>query len=69
MKMTEKELRRRYDEIKSENIEVIFVDGDTMKGKLLGYTSSVYNEPDEASIDVDEYELYASEIAEIHESL
>lgn len=54
MKMTEKELRRRYDEIKSENIEVIFVDGDTMKGKLLGYTSSVNNEPDEASIDVDE---------------
>ncbi len=41
MKMTEKELRRRYDEIKSEK----------------------------ASIDVDEYELYASEIAEIRESL
>ena len=40
-----------------------------MKGKLLGYTSSVNNEPDEASIDVDEYELYASEIAEIRESL
>ena len=69
MKMTEKEVRRRYDEIKSENIEVIFVEGDTMKGKLLGYTSSVNNEPDEASIDVDEYELYASEIAEIRESL
>ena len=65
--MTEKELRRRYDEIKSENIEVIFVDGDTMKGKLLGYTSSVNNEPDEAYIDVGEYELYASEIAEIRE--
>ena len=65
--MTEKELRRRYDEIKSENIEVIFVDGDTMKGKLLGYTSRVNNEPDEASIDVGEYELYASEIVEIRE--
>lgn len=65
--MTEKELRRRYDEIKSENIEVIFVDGDTMKGKLLGYTSGVNNEPDEASIDVGEYELYASEIVEIRE--
>ena len=65
--MTEKELRRRYDEIKSENIEVIFVDGDTMKGKLFGYTSSVNNEPDEASIDVGEYELYASEIVEIRE--
>ena len=65
--MTEKELRRRYDEIKSENIEVIFVDGDTMKGKLLGYRSSVNNEPDEASIDVGEYELYASEIVEIRE--
>ena len=65
--MTEKELRRRYDEIKSENIEVIFVDGDTMKGKLLGYASSVNNEPDEASIDVGEYELYASEIVEIRE--
>lgn len=65
--MTEKELRRRYDEIKSENIEVIFVDGDTMKGKLLGYTSNVNNEPDEASIDVGEYELYASEIVEIRE--
>ena len=65
--MTEKELRRRYDEIKSENIEVIFVDGGTMKGKLLGYTASVNNEPDEASIDVGEYELYASEIVEIRE--
>ena len=65
--MTEKELRRRYDEIKSENIEVIFVDGDTMKGKLLGYTSSVNNEPDEAAIDVGEYELFASEIAGIRE--
>ena len=65
--MTEKELRRRYDEIKSENIEVIFVDGDTMKGKLLAYTSSVNNESDEASIDVGEYELYASEIVEIRE--
>lgn len=65
--MTEKELRRRYDEIKSENIEVIFVDGDTMKGKLLGYTSSVNNEPDGASIDVGEYELFASEIAGIRE--
>lgn len=38
-----------------------------MKGKLLGYTSSVNNEPDEASIDVGEYELYASEIVEIRE--
>ena len=69
MKMTEKELRRRYDEIKSEHISLIFAYRDTMKGKLLGYTSSVNNEPDEASIDVDEYELYASEIAEIRESL
>lgn len=65
--MTEEQLYKRYNEIRSENVAVIFVDGDTMKGKLLGYTSSVNNEPDEASIDVGEYELYASEIVEIRE--
>ena len=65
--MTEEQLYKRYNEIRSEYVEVRFVDGDTMTGKLDSFTSGVNNEPDEASIYVDEYELYASEIAEIRE--
>ena len=65
--MTEEQLYKRYNEIRSENVEVRFVDGDIITGKLDSFTSGVNNEPDEASIYVDEYELYASEIAEIRE--
>ena len=66
--MTEEQLYKRYNEIRSEDVEVIFVDGDTMTGKLDSFTSGVNNEPDEASIYVDEYELYATGIAEIREN-
>lgn len=65
--MTEEQLYKRYNEIRSENVAVRFVDGDIITGKLDSFTSSVNNEPDEASIDVGEYELYASEIVEIRE--
>ncbi len=65
--MTYQQLYKSYNEISSEDLEVIFVGGDTMTGKLDSFTSGVNNEPDEASIYVDEYELYASEIAEIRE--
>ena len=65
--MTEEQLYKRYNEIRSENVAVRFVDGDIITGKLDSFTSGVNNEPDEASIYVDEYELYASEIAEIRE--
>jgi hypothetical protein len=65
--MTEEELYKRYNEIRSENVEVRFVDGDIITGKLDSFTSGVNNEPDEASIYVGEYELYASEIVEIRE--
>jgi hypothetical protein len=65
--MTEEQLYKRYNEIRSENVAVRFVDGDIITGKLDSFTSSVNNEPDEASIYVGEYELYASEIVEIRE--
>lgn len=65
--MTEEQLYKRYNEIRSENVSVRFVDGDIIIGKLDSFTSGVNNEPDEASIYVGEYELYASEIVEIRE--
>ena len=65
--MTEEQLYKRYNEIRSENVAVRFVDGDIITGKLDSFTSGVNNEPDEASIYVGEYELYASEIIEIRE--
>ena len=65
--MTEEQLYKRYNEIRSENVAVRFVDGDIITGKLDSLTSGVNNEPDEASIYVGEYELYASEIVEIRE--
>lgn len=65
--MTEEQLYKRYNEIRSENVAVRFVDGDVITGKLDSFTSGVNNEPDEASIYVGEYELYASEIVEIRE--
>lgn len=65
--MTEEQLYNRYNEIRSENVSVRFVDGDIITGKLDSFTSGVNNEPDEASIYVGEYELYASEIVEIRE--
>ena len=49
--MTEEELYNRYHEIQSTYVEIKFVDG----------------EPDEASIYVGCYELFASEISEIVE--
>lgn len=65
--MTEEQLYKRYNEIRSENVAVRFVDGDIITGKLDSFTSGVNNEPDEASIYVGEYELYASEIVEVRE--
>ena len=65
--MTEEQLYKRYNEIRSENVAVRFVDGDIITGKLDSFTSGVNSEPDEASIYVGEYELYASEIVEIRE--
>ena len=65
--MTEEQLYKSYNEIRSEKVAVRFVDGDIITGKLDSFTSGVNNEPDEASICVGEYELYASEIVEIRE--
>lgn len=65
--MTEEQLYKRYNEIRSENVAVRFVDGDIITGKLDSFASGVNNEPNEASIYVGEYELYASEIVEIRE--
>lgn len=65
--MTEKELYNRYYEIQSPYVEVRFVDGESLIGKLDSFVSGVNNEPDEASIYVDCYELFASEISEIVE--
>ena len=47
--MTEEQLYKRYNEIRSENVAVRFVDGDIITGKLDSFTSGVNNEPDEAS--------------------
>ena len=65
--MTEEELYNRYHEIQSSYVEVRFVDGESLIGKLDSFVSRVDNEPDEASIYVGSYELYASEISEIVE--
>ena len=65
--MTEEELYYRYHEIQSTYVEVRFIDGESLIGKLASFVSGVNNEPDEASIYVGSYELYASEISEIVE--
>ena len=44
-----------------------FIDGESLIGKLDSFVSGVNNEPDEASIYVGCYELFASEISEIVE--
>ena len=49
------------------DVEVRFIDGESLIGKLDSFVSGVNNEPDEASIYVGSYELYASEISEIVE--
>ena len=65
--MTDEELYNRYHEIQSTYVEVRFIDGESLIGKLDSFVSGVNNEPDEASIYVGSYELYASEIIEIVE--
>ena len=65
--MTEEELYNRYHEIQSTYVEIKFVDGESLIGKLDSFVSDVDNEPDEAAIYVGSYELYASEISEIVE--
>ena len=65
--MTEEELYNRYHEIQSTYVEVRFIDGESLIGKLDSFVSGVNNEPDEASIYLGSYELYASEISEIVE--
>lgn len=65
--MTEEELYNRYREIQSSYVEVRFIDGESLIGKLDSFVLGVDNEPDEASIYVGSYELYASEISEIVE--
>ena len=65
--MTEEELYNRYHDIQSTYVEVRFIDGESLIGKLDSFVSGVNNEPDEASIYVGCYELYASEISEIVE--
>lgn len=67
--MTEEELYNRYYEIQSTYVEVKFVDGKSLIGELDSFVSGVNNEPDEASIYVGCYELFASEISEIVELL
>ena len=63
--MTEEELYNRYHEIQSTYVEVKFVDGESLIGKLDSFVSGVNNEPDEASIYVGCYELFASEKIEL----
>ena len=65
--MTEKELYNRYYEIQSTYVEVRFIDGESLIGKLDSFVYGENNEADEASIYVDCYELFASEISEIVE--
>ena len=65
--MTEEELYNRYHEIQSSYVKVRFIDGESLIGKLDSFVSGANNEPDEASIYVGSYELYASEISEIVE--
>ena len=59
--MTEEELYYRYHEIQSTYVEVRFIDGESLIGKLDSFVSGVNNEPDEASIYVEWYELWGSE--------
>lgn len=66
--MTEEELYNCYHEIQSTYVEVRFIDGESLIGKLDSFVSGVNNEPDEASIYVGCYELFASEISEIVET-
>lgn len=65
--MTEEALYNRYHEIQLTYVEVRFIDGESLIGRLDSFISGVDNEPDEASIYVGSYELYASEISEIVE--
>lgn len=65
--MTEEELYNRYHEIQSTYVEIRFIDGESLIGKLDSFVSGVNNELDEASIYVGSYELYDSEISEIVE--
>ena len=65
--MTEEALYNRYHEIQSTYVEVRFIDGESLISRLDSFISGVDNEPDEASIYVGSYELYASEISEIVE--
>ena len=65
--MTEEALYNRYHKIQSTYVEVRFIDGESLIGRLDSFISGVDNEPDEASIYVGSYELYASEISEIVE--
>lgn len=65
--MTEEELYNCYHEIQSSYVKVRFIDGESLIGKLDSFVSGANNEPDEASIYVGSYELYASEISEIVE--
>lgn len=65
--MTEEALYNRYHEIQSTYVEVRFIDGESLIGRLDSFISGVDNEPDEASIYVGSYELYAGEISEIVE--
>lgn len=65
--MTEEELYNCYHEIQSSYVEVRFIDGESLIGRLDSFVSGVDNEPDEVAIYVGSYELYASEISEIVE--
>ena len=55
--MTEEALYNRYHEIQSTYVEVRFIDGESLIGRLDSFISGVDNEPDEASIYVGSYEL------------
>lgn len=44
--MTEEELYNRYHEIRSTYVEVRFVDGESLIGKLDSFVSGANNEPD-----------------------
>ena len=65
--MTEEEIYNRYHEIHSTYEEARFNDGESLIGRVDSFVSGVDNEPDETSIYVCSYELYASEISEIVE--
>lgn len=44
--MTEEELYNRYHEIRSTYVEVRFVDGESLIGKLDSFVSGANNEPE-----------------------